>query len=365
MREILDIVDTFERVKRHGKTGVLASVVRVEGSTYRRPGARALFLPGDEVIGLIGGGCLENDLLLQAEKVRKNGRPKRIGYDNTSDDEIVWGLGLGCNGKVEVLLEPVGPGQPGPLEFIARCLKDRMRGVMATVIRSLDSSRLASRWMCDAGGAVQWSSNWDDRVDLSGQVAEVKAARKPQVVAIRDREILVEPVELPIRLLVVGAGPDALPLVTFADRLGWSVEVFDHREAFARADRFPGARSVSVVPVKDMARVVQTDRRTAVVLMTHHFLHDCELLRGLLRSNAGYCGVLGPKARLERLLDTLKNNASASLAQSRKRVKGPVGLDIGAETPEEIALSIVAEIQACFAGRDGMPLSRKAGPIHA
>lgn len=364
MREALDIINGFERAGRRSHACVLANVVRVLGSTYRRPGARALFMPNEKIIGLIGGGCLENDLLLQAQQVRETGMPKLIGYDNTSSDDIIWGLGLGCSGKVDVLMEPVDDERPGPLDFIARCLKDRVAGVMATVIQCKDPSRLAGRWMSDTDGTVQCSANWNNRSDLSAHVAEVAATGKPSVVNTGDMDILLERVDLPVRLLVVGAGPDAVPLVAIADQLGWFVEVFDHRDAFARADRFTGARSVSVSPIKEITRVARADQRTAVVLMTHHFLNDFELLRDFLQSNAGYLGVLGPKARLERLLDRLKDDGYVAPPDRIQRLKGPVGLDVGAETPEEIALSTIAEIQACFAGRDGAPLTRKAGPIH-
>ncbi|MGH8549836.1 MAG: XdhC family protein [Methylococcales bacterium] len=364
MKETRDIIRAFERAKRHEETCILASVVRVRGSTYRRPGARALFMAGGEIIGLIGGGCLETDLLLQAEKVRDTGQPHLIGYDSTSNDDIVWGLGLGCNGRVDVLLEAVGAENSGPLDFIARCLNERIPGLLATVIQCENPLRLASRYMLETDGKAWQSANWDTSLDLSVHADEIAASPKPRVIASDSMEILVEAIDPPLRLVVAGAGPDAVPLVAIAASLGWCVEVFDHRETFARRERFPGANSVSVTPVAEIARTARTDRRTAVVIMTHHFLNDRELLQGFLESKVAYCGVLGPKTRLERLLDSLTHDGCVPQPEPLRKLKGPVGLDLGAETPEEIALSIVAEIQACFAGCDGTPLTRKAGPIH-
>jgi xanthine dehydrogenase accessory factor len=364
MKEISDLIHAFARARRSGDSCVLATVVRVEGSTYRRPGARALILPGGEIVGLIGGGCLENDLLLRAREVRAAGRPRVVVYDNTAADDILWGLGLGCNGKVEILLEPVDREHAGPLDFVARCRHQRRTGIMATVVRAGDPALLASRCMIDPDGTVMQSSDWDARFDLMTHANALAGRRKPGIVDMGTQAILIEPINPPLRLLVIGAGPDAVPLVAIAAGLGWLVEVFDHRESFARHDRFPGAVSVSVVPIAEVARTAQADRLTAVVLMTHHFLNDRELLRGFVESNAGYLGVLGPKARLEQLLDSLQHDGFVASAEQLRRVRGPVGLDLGAETPEEIALSIAAEIQSCFAGYDGRPLTIKSGPIH-
>ncbi len=364
MTESLDIIRAFERVKRSGEICVLASVVRVQGSTYRRPGARALVMPDGEIIGLIGGGCLETDLLLQAAEVRATGRSRLIGYDSTANGDIVWGLGLGCSGRVEILLEPIGSKHSGPLEFIARCVNERLAAVLVTVIRCEDASRLAGRWMLDADGSTRHSANWNVRLDFSDCAAEISVIRKPTIIDAGDMQILAEPIDPPLRLIVAGAGADAVPLVAIAANLGWCVEVFDHREAWANRERFPGATSVSVAPVAEIARIARTDWRTAVILLTHNFLNDRELLRGFIESDAAYCGVLGPKTRLKQLLESLEVDGYVPRPDQLWKLKGPVGLDLGAETPEEIALSIVAEIQACFAGCAGTPLSFKAGPIH-
>lgn len=365
MKEILDILQAFERSKRRREVSILASVARVQGSTYRRPGARALFTADGNLTGLIGGGCLETDLLLQAEKVRDTGRACLVRYDNTSGDDIVWGLGLGCNGRVDILLEPVGSEHSGPLDFIARCLNHRIPGVLASVIECANPAHLASYCLLEGEGPLRHTVNWDNSLNLAVRLAELRRTAKPKIIASGGTEILIEPILPPLRLVLVGAGPDAVPLVAIASSLGWHVEVFDHREAFARPERFPGAASVSRLPIADIARNARTDRRTAVILMTHHFLNDLELLEGFLESNAPYCGVLGPKARLANLVERLEEQGRLARPERLGNLKGPVGLDIGAEFPEEIALSIAAEIQAFFAECDGMPLTLKAGPIHA
>jgi xanthine/CO dehydrogenase XdhC/CoxF family maturation factor len=395
VKDLRDIVEAWRSLVADGSTAprecaVLATVVRSEGSTYRRPGARLLVLPDDEMIGLIGGGCLEGDLLEQARGVRGSGAPRSALYDSRSEDDIVWGLGLGCAGKVEILLEPAGSDPQGPLGFIERCLVDRRRGLLGSVISRVDAEgdpdlpALGSH--CSAreeGGELRFSPG-----GLAGPLAlrAEQAAREAwsplfseegaRPARALEREIshdgarvaLLFEAVLPLpRLLVFGAGPDALPLVALAAELGFEVTVVDRREAYARADRFPDAvRIVCCDPAdtRELSKRIDVDGESVALVMNHHYLRDRDALRWLLDRPLLYLGALGPKRRSEDLLRDLRDEGLVIDEAALAHFHAPAGLDIGSESPEEIALSLLAEIRAVLAGRAGGSLRERAGPIH-
>ena len=366
MKEILSIIDAYKILAKTGAYGVLASVVYTRGSTYRVPGARALILPDDKIIGLVGGGCLEADLLAQAHSVRESGNPRRVHYDNTSDADIIWGLGLGCAGVVDVLLERIGTDCPGPLDFLEKCIRNRKTGVLATVIHPGEggSIPLGVRWMRAADGFSETMGSWEPPTDLNTLANGVLREARGKVVQQGTTEILVERIVPPVRLVIFGAGADAIPVVRFALELGWRVEVFDGRANYAQPERFPGASNVSRCTPETASDSVELDLGTAVLLMTHNYLHDCTLLKYVLPSKARYIGILGPKKRTDRLLEQLQKEGHEPSEDELHRLYAPAGLDIGAETPEQIALSIVSEIQAHVSDRHGGPLRKREGPIH-
>ena len=326
MRDLRDILSAFDRVSREGGRGVLASVVGVEGSTYRRPGARLLVLPGPgdrdhEMIGLISGGCLEGDLLERALAVRADGEPRLVRYDSTSDDDIVWGLGLGCAGVVEILLECVDRDQPGPLPFLASCLRERSSGVLATALRSDRGVHLGTRWRLTPDG--RFESDAAGRELATWLEPALRASVRTTRVRHAGTDILIERVQPAPRLLVCGAGPDARPLVRMAAELGWTTLVTDGRPAYARADRFPDADSVVLCEAERAAETVAVDCDTYAVIMTHHYGHDRALLRWLLPSPARYIGVLGPKQRSDDLLRDLRDAGIQLTDEERERVFAP------------------------------------------
>lgn len=355
MRELGDILAAFESLAP-GDVGVLASVVFVSGSTYRRVGARLLVLPDDEWIGLISGGCLEADLLVHAGAVREDGKPRLVHYDGTADDDIVWGLGLGCAGVVDVLLEPVASDRPGPLAWLAAWRRERGTGVLAT---ALAPGPLGRRWALHPDGRIEGAPSDDVRAAL----LRARSTGRSEKVASERGEVAVELARPPLRLVVFGAGPDAVPVARLAVELGWDVELVDHRSAYARAERFPGAR-VHRVATKDAVARVGVDRDTYVLGMTHHYLIDRALLSELLPSPAPYVGLLGPKQRARDLLADIEARGIELSADQRARLHAPAGLDIGGESPEAIALSLLAEIMAVAEGRSGGWLRDRKGPIH-
>lgn len=355
MRELGDILAAFEDMAP-GETGVLASVVHVSGSTYRRIGARLLVLPDDASIGLISGGCLEGDLLARAGAVRERGHPLLVHYDATAEDDIVWGLGLGCAGVVDVLLEPIARDRPGPLAWLAAWRRERATGVLAT---ALAPPHLGRRFALHPDGTIDGGPSDALRTAL----LEARNTGVSRRLATPEGDVTVEVARPPRRLVVFGAGPDAAPVSRMAVGLGWDVELVDHRPAHARPERFPGAR-VHCVPTEDAVARVGVDRDTFVLVMTHHYLVDRALLSDLLPSPVPYIGLLGPRQRADDLLADLEARGVGISADRRDRLHAPAGLDLGGDGPEAIALSLLAEVMAVAEGRPGGWLRDRKGPIH-
>ncbi len=310
---------------------VLATLASVDGSSYRRPGARMLVTPGGARIGSISGGCLEEDLVGRAARVAASGRAELVVYDTASEEDIVWGVGLGCHGVVRILLEPL---PPRPAWAIA--LADNLRAGRATDV--------AVTWECPDGR-------------LGTALGRAAAAGQAGVYA--------ERVEPPHSLTLYGAGDDAQPLARMALELGWRVTVADPRPAMPTEARFPGVFALVLGPADELVARAAPLPGSLAVVMTHHYLHDLPILRSLLPLPLAYLGLLGPRRRSEKLLADLEGKGLRVTADMRARLRAPVGLDIGADAPEEVALSIVAEMRAVLSGRDGRPLRERDRPIHA
>jgi xanthine dehydrogenase accessory factor len=372
VKELCVIVDAFERARAEGQAAVLATVVKVTGSAYRRAGARMLVTADGRTAGSVSGGCLERDVLDQASRVLQSNEARVVAYDSMSDADIVWGFGLGCNGIVEVLVEPVPhDGKHGPLAFLADCLHHRQVGVLATVfaveertaVRVGQRAMLSSRWPAthDIGERdLAEAILGDARATLEGGRSRVRTYET----AAGRVEVFIEVVQPPILLVVFGAGPDAIPLVHFAKQLGWHVTLVDHRPGYATRVRFPSADVLIVCRPEDVLERVAIEPHTVVALMTHNYLHDLELLKRLLPTRLRYIGILGPGQRMRKLLDDIRATGRTLSEESLGRLYGPIGLDIGAETPEEIALAVVAEISAVVTGRRGGASRHREGSLH-
>ena len=375
-------MDELHRIIEHlaagppGQGCALATLVYVEGSSYRGVGARALALPDGSTVGLISGGCLEGDLLERAGEVLADGRPRTVRYDSTSPEDALLGLGLGCNGVVEVLLERVTAADAAAaaryLPLLRQARNDGRRAALATVYRSPEADEVGSRLaLIEAAAAPARPATPHYFGPLRAGLREAMArdlaalldhgrSRAAAYEAAGDRvQALLELVEPPLALTVCGAGPDAQPLVTLAAGLGWAPLVFDHRASFARPDRFPDAVRVVTAAREEFSAAVPPRPGEAAVLMTHSYPADLLYLEQLAPRNLRYLGVLGPRRRLDRLLAELGPRAPAEGV-----LYGPAGLDIGADTPAEIALAIAAEIRAVLAGRGGGSLRARPTPIH-
>jgi len=374
MRELRDILSQLASLRGRGEPAVVATVVRVRGSTYRREGARLLIEASGRTVGSISGGCLEGDVAEIAREVLATGRPRLVNYDLTSDDDAVWGLGLGCNGAIDVFVEGVTNARGDEMVALLRDSVEHRRTIaLATVIAAPSGgAEVGARLIVPAdpdGGGVRGTLG-DPALDarVRAVVRDQLAARRSEVLTLAAPagavEVFVEIVSPPLPLLICGAGHDVLPVVRLGHELGWWVMVADSRPAYANRTRFPDADEVVLTDDADVPRKVRIDPDTFVILMTHNYLHDLGLLRGLLGTPARYIGLLGPRRRTERLLgDLVKEGVPIDDAQ-RARLYAPVGLDLGAEAPEEIALSVLSEMLAVRNGRAAVPLRERPGPIH-
>jgi len=371
--ELRAIVRALAARPPDGSSGapVLATLVRLRGSGYRRPGARMLVRPDGGWAGFVSGGCLEADLAERARRVAGRGVPETVTYDTRAGEDDVWGLAMGCNGIVDVLLEPLpardDAGHPG---FLLERMRRRRPGVLVTVARSdgAGAPALASHAWIEPDGVPP--SAWVGvTADAARAALHEGAARWIHVDEPSGGtwDAFVEPILPPVRLVVVGAGPDAPPLVRAAHDLGWDVVVSDPRPAFADRDRFEPGEDVAVLACEpaEIAKRIDVDERTAVVVMTHSFPRDRAAIEALLPTGAAYVGVLGPRRRTRDLLDRCAaEDGFLPDPAALQRLHAPVGLDLGATTPEEIALSILAEVRAVLSGRTGGPLRERAGPIY-
>ena len=332
---------------------VLATVAHTLGSTYRKAGAQMLIAGDGRVAGLLSGGCLEADLMERARAVLKSGEAATVHYDTRSSDDVIWGIGLGCEGAMTILLTRLDPGNEyQPFAFAAHCRHEQLDSRFALVIESRHASFPL--------GAALWPRSKHSTPDAVAAAMRIPTPRGAGVAAeviVTDlATLLIVPIELPPRLLLLGAGPDAMPLVEIAGLMNWQVTVLDHRPAYAIPERFPRARRVALKPAAELPEELQRGQYDAAVVMSHHLLSDEAYLAALADSPISYIGLLGPAPRRIRLLSELGPRA----ALLSGRLFGPIGLDIGARSPETIALAIVAEIQAVLAGKSGGSFSKSS-----
>lgn len=311
MKELRQILARARELRAAGTPAVLATVVAVEGSAYRREGARMLIERDGQLTGVLSGGCLEHDLAMRAGEVLRCGAPALASYDLRAPDEVLWGLGLGCGGKVTLLLEPLAPDAEATSPLAPFEQVERERRPRDLVTR------------------------------LAGEI------------------VLQERLVPSRRLLLAGAGRDAVPLARLAGELGWEVTVLDTRPTAAAAARFTElARFVAVAP-RAFASTIPVDPWTAAVVLTHNYLDDLAWLAALLPTAAPYVGLLGPAARRDRLLADLAQQGLVLAESMHARLHAPAGLDLGGRATEQVALSIVAEIQAVMNQASAASLSRK------
>ena len=362
MKEITDILKAYQKSEMAGLRSALATVVKVEGSSYRRPGARMLITEDGILTGAISGGCLEGDALRKALSAIIQQEKKLVTYDTTDEDDAKFGVQLGCNGIVHILFEPIKSAEENNPIFLLQTLEQKREDAVIATLFSIGGKS-------QPGTALFYRpdillSTLSDEIinNLKGEVVEAYADKKTKFLSYNEDnlEVFVEFIKPPISLIIAGAGNDAQPLADIAALLGWEITIVDGRPAHASAQRFPNANRILVTRPEGVLPQIAIDEQTAFVLMTHNYNYDLALLQELLLTEATYIGTLGPKKKLLRMLEEL------GLANERNlgRIYGPIGLDIGAETAAEIAISITAEIKSVLSGAKPNFLKDKTLPIH-
>lgn len=372
MKEIKDIIQAFEQAQKIGKAAALATVVHVDGSSYRRPGARMLITDDGQLTGAISGGCLEGDALRKALLVLIEKKARLVTYDTMDEDDAKLGVGLGCNGIIQVLIEPIDPLQhKNPVQLLKEAAFQRQKAVLVTLFSLLNKNdpQPGTCLLLKEDGTLVVQ---EDEIPLKKILLEdTKKAMLTQssffknyIAEKRNINSFIEFIKPPVALIVIGAGNDVMPLVNMAAILGWDITVVDGRANYAKPERFVSSCQVLVSKPENVLEKILIDEQTAFLLMTHNYNYDLAMLNELIKRNVVYVGMLGPKKKLDRMLNELNEKGMKLTEQQLSMIYGPVGLEIGAETSEEIALSVLSEIKAVMAGKQGQSLRDKSDPIH-
>lgn len=361
LKEIRKIVELYN-ASSDEESWALATVVNVEESAYRRIGARMLVNSKGNWTGGISGGCLEGDALRRSLKAIHSKSPSRVVYDTMDDDSDEIGIGLGCNGRIEVLFTPIDKKDAhNPIAVLKQIIQANTSAILVKVIESISDENYL--------GKIQLVSNELETLNfchlnesiLFEKIHQTRINRRPQIINLKNQEgkslrILVEYIRPETRLVIVGDNYDVLALVGLAQELGWELHIVGRKKKiskaiFAKAKKVYEYEDITTVPIDDF---------TAIVLMTHDYNWDKQMLPFLLEKKPTYLGMLGPKKRLKKM----KEDLNLQDLEAIKFFHSPVGLDIGAESPEEIGLSILAEIVAVFRSKKGNFLKLKKGSIH-
>lgn len=368
MKEISEILKAHSQAKATGKKTALATVVKVEGSSYRQPGARMLVTEDGLLTGAISGGCLEGDALRKALLSIHQQQNKLITYNTSNEDDSEVGLQLGCNGIVHILFEYIDDAvENNPIHLLQQLEFERKDAVVATVFS-------LKRQAAQQGTLLFYRENetpiYANNTALNiledvKQALNIKATVVRQLHDEQENEVLADYINPPVSLVIVGAGNDVQPLVKMTSLLGWEITIGEGRATHATKKRFPEAKNVFVVKPEQLLENISIDAQTYFVLITHNYKYDLAVLKLLVQTNCNYIGILGPKTKLNRMLDDLNSEGIQLTEEKLTTIYGPIGLDLGAETAEEIALSIVAEIKAVMSGKQGVSLKYKAEKIHS
>jgi len=338
------LLPLFDRERRAGRALALGVLIETSGSTYRKPGALILIAQDGQYAGLLSGGCLEGDLREHALAVIASGEARTVRYDLSGPDELLWGLGIGCEGAMRILLLPAGPqNQWQPLTYLAGALQAHAPAAIGVVCTGAAAGVALGSLAFPAASGVPSPGplGGEDVQELLAQVARERHGAWLHG-ARASLELFALPLALPARVLILGAGPDVVPVVDFAARLGWKLTLADHRAAYANPAHFPAAERVVHARAEELAQALDLEAFSAAVIMSHHLLSDLAYLRALTATRLGYIGLLGPAARRDRLLADL----GAPAAALRGRLRAPVGLALGGRAPESVALAIVAQLHA-------------------
>jgi len=367
MKEQKNILSAYDLIDFTQRKAALATVVRVRGSSYRSPGARMLITDDGKWVGSISGGCLEGDALRKARQVMNSQKPTTITYDTREESNQNLGIGLGCNGVIDVLIEPVDPDDDcNPVKIFETITANQQPVVLATIFspdHAIGKVVLFENGVMSNHGVtpeLEKTIKFDLEKAFENETCETKAYQHGN-----DRvEAHIELIQPVIRVIIFGGGFDARPVSQLAKTLGWNVVVTDECVAHIAPVFFPDADKLSLCHREFIDREINVDRYTACILMSHNYDYDRDVLKKIVFSETPYIGILGPRKRFEKMLGEFSRDRIQLTRAQLHKIHSPIGLDIGAETPDEIALSIIAEIQSKFASRSGGFLKYRNGPIH-
>lgn len=363
MKELKTILKAYSEIDFTTHKAAIATVVKVRGSSYRSPGARMLIMDDGKWIGSISGGCLEGDALRKARQVMADEKPMTITYDTREESNQNLGIGLGCNGVIDVLFEPLNPSDKNNPANLFRNFLEVNKPVALATIFSPDFA--GEKLIIDEDGSTRQAfgdSNLNDRVkkDLYDAFENKRSEAKQYSTT----EVFLELIQPTFSLILFGGGFDARPVSVMAKSLGWEVSVTDECVAHIAPIFFPEADNLSLCKREFIDRDFSITPFTACVLMSHNYEYDRDVLKKLIKTETPYIGILGPRKRYDKMLIEFGELGIKLSPSDIQRIHSPIGLDIGAETPDEIAISIIAEIQSKFANRSGGFLKYRNGPIH-
>ncbi|AWW29682.1 XdhC/CoxI family protein [Echinicola strongylocentroti] len=372
MREIENIFLAYKKAKSTGLDCVLATVVHVEGSAYRRPGARMLVDEQGLMTGAISGGCLEGDALRKSLHALHQNRNKLITYDTSDETDAVIGAQLGCNGIIQVLFEPIDYSNPtNPVELLKEALETNDESVLVSLFNlqkrqhQMGTCLLFKDNQKTIGECKHPELYQRIKSDARFTLAEHTSCFRTYLSKESEVQAFFQLVPQPVHLVIVGAGNDARILASMADCLGWNISVTDGRATHANKERFIGACQVIVSEPEKALESLDINANTVFVLMTHNYKYDLAVLELLLlKEPLPYIGILGPKKKYHRMLEDLASKGIHPNSKQKSRIYAPIGLDLHSETPAEIALSILSEIQKVLVGSSGDHLKNKKERIH-
>jgi xanthine/CO dehydrogenase XdhC/CoxF family maturation factor len=368
MKEFKAIVDAYNKIDLRQRKAALATVVKVRGSSYRSPGARMLITDDGKWVGSISGGCLEGDALRKARQVMSDKMPRTITYDTREESNQNLGIGLGCNGVIDVLIEPIDTlDTNNAIDLYKQFINTNDAIALGTVF---SGAPFVGEKLLISSSLMRMTSFSDPQLgevvtkDLQQLFTSHHSQAKKYLINNQEVEVFVELIQPCIKLMIFGGGFDARPVTQLGKSLGWNVTVTDECVAHIAPVFFPAADNLSLCHRDFVERDFDITEYTACVLMSHNYEYDRDVLKTLLGSASPYIGILGPRKRFDKMVDEFALAGIELKTNDVHRIHSPIGLDIGAETPDEIALSIIAEIQSKFANRSGGFLKYRNAPIH-
>ncbi len=367
MKEFRTILNGYKNIDFKVRQAALATVVQVRGSSYRSPGARMLITDDGKWIGSISGGCLEGDALRKARKVMADKKPMTVTYDTREESNQNLGIGLGCNGVIDVLIEPLHETEDSNSVLFEQIVQMKEPIAMATIFRGHTGVAEKLVWKPEGtilNGFADYKLAMLVQNDLQVGFSQRKSLSKSYLQDNQEIEVFLEFIQPGISLIIFGGGFDARPVSQLAKSLGWEVQVTDECVAHIAPIFFPEADKLSLCQREFVDRDFPISPYTACVLMSHNYEYDRDVLRKLIHTKAPYIGILGPRKRFDKMLDEFSKVDFTFTRDQLVRIHSPIGLDIGAEAPDEIAISIIAEIQSRFSNRSAGFLKDQEGPIH-